>query len=314
MTESEFEEFIITLGMKYYAPDSTAYGYVEGFQMILRFLERQRRYVLLIGAGSENDTQKLNSLLHKFAADRKSKVVYAQFEENTIQVCIKMTVDSEIDRLSIKDSIGAVFCFCKELEVSSLCKYCGKQKKSQFYTIGGDFDAMCEECFNLKSSSADKKLKKKNRKQKFGFGLIGALIGAFVGVNAYILLYVLGFKIGLGGIIIILAALFGFALLGKRHNKKSVIVCMGVSWFFLLLAEYISNIATFALDVYNLGGSWAIGEAVAWVNTHLLLPEVYNEILKNIAVGTFLILIFGAVFAMLYKATSKPYIKSEKIA
>lgn len=314
MTESEFEEFIITLGMKYYAPDDTAYGYVEGFQMILRFLERQRRYVLLIGAGSENNSQKLNGLLHKFATDRKSKVMYAQFEENTIQVCIKMTVDSEIDRLSIKDCIGAVFCFCKELEISPFCKYCGKQKRSQFYTIGGEFDAMCEECFNLKSPSADKKLKKKNRKQKFGLGLTGAFAGAFVGNIVYVLLYILGFKMGLGGMVIVLAALFGFILSGKRHSKKSVAACMGLSWIFLLLAEYISNIAAFALDVYNLGGSWAIGEAVAWVNTHLVLPEVYGEILTNIGVGTFLILIFGAVFAMIYKATYKPYIKSEKIA
>ncbi|MGN0537173.1 MAG: hypothetical protein ACI4M3_04285 [Acutalibacteraceae bacterium] len=317
MTESEFEEFVITLGMQYYKPDSTAYGRIDGFETILRFSERQGRYVFLVGAGAEKkeNEQELNTQLSRLAASN-NKIFFARFENHTIQIDVKMTVNSEIDRTTIRESISKVFGFCKDLKILPFCKYCGQQKKTGFFTLGGAFDAMCEDCFNIRGPVLDKKLKKRNQKCRFGRGLLGSIAALILSTVIYVVLYLFNIRMGLCSIVLIAAALFAFVLFGKRHTAKSVLACMALSWLFLLAAEYISYVAEFAKDlsVPYADMFWAVDEAIRFVHTHILTSAVYGTMLVNIAVGTGLILILGALFALGYKAFCRPYIKSEKIA
>lgn len=317
MTESEFEEFVITLGMQYYKPDNAAYGRIDGFETILRFSERQGRYIFLVGAGAEerDNEQELNAQLNRLAA-ANNKIFLARFENHTIQVDMKMTINSEIDRGTIKESISKVFGFCKDLKILPFCKYCGQQKKTGFFTLGGAFDAMCEDCFNIKSPILDKKLKRRNQKPRFGRGLLGSIAALILSTIIYIVLYLFNIRMGLGSIILVIAALFAFVLFGKRHTAKSILACMVLSWLFLLAAEYISYVAEFSKDlsVPYADMFWAVDEAIRFVHTHILTSAVYGIMLVNIAIGTGLIAVFGALFALGYKAVCKPYIKSRKIA
>lgn len=317
MTESEFEEFVITLGMQYYKPDSTAYGRIDGFETLLRFSQRQGRYIFQVGMGAEqkDNEQKLNTQLNQLAS-ANNKILLARFENHALQVDMKMTVNSKIDRGTIKDSMGAVFGFCKDLKMLPFCKYCGQQKKTGFFTLGGVFDAMCNECFDIKSPVLDEKLKRRNQDSRFWRGFLGSILALLLGTVLYVCLYLLGVPWGFGSIILITAAMFGFMPFGKRHTRKSVVVCMIFSWLFLLAAEYVSYAAEFVRELSNADMDlfWASNEAIQWLNTHIFTPSVYGDMLLNIGVGTAWILLLGAVFALGYKAYCKPYIKSKKIA
>ncbi len=321
MTESEFEEFVITLGMQYYKPSAAAHGRIDGFETILRFSQRQGRYILSIGAGTEEKDKEheLNGQLNRLAAEN-NKIFFARFENHVLQIDMKMTVNSEIDRSTIKDSIGKALGFCKDLKMVPYCKYCGQPKRIGFFTLGGTFDTMCEDCFNVKSSALDAKLKKRNQKTRFGRGFLGSIVALALGTVLYIILYLFNIRLGLGSIILIFGALFAFAFWGRRHTFKSVLVCMVLSWLFLLAAEYLSYITEFAAELIEEMGVpyadffWAVNEAVYWLNTHILTWSVYSSLLLNIGIGTGLILIFGTSFAIGYKFYCRPYIKSERIA
>ena len=96
------------------------------------------------------------------------------------------------------------------------------------------------------------------REENIGTGILGAFLLALIGGLVYVGLYWINLFPPICGVLIIVLAIIGFRLFGKKPSLKSVFISLAVSVFVLVIATYF----TLAIDAYYAYADWyANGEA-----------------------------------------------------
>ena len=293
LTEGEFQDFLVTVGYRYYKKISAAFHTFEGFQTILDFNKKDKKYVFLLGAGVK-DLAALQNKLLKFRKDNK-ECTSAAYRDRRVRISVKITVDSEID----KENLRAAIKLLNELEKSELiypiCRVCSRNRKTGLYVVGQELMPICDKCLTRKQRQYERRRDLFEKKTQNMFtGMIGAVFGAVLGAVIYMILYQFFNSYGLTAALIAFGGFSGFVAAGYRATRKSAVICMAVFIAVFLAAEYMALVASMAVSIEGMGGGIAVSEAAFATNMSFydqsylmsVLTETFIGIVSMAAVGT----------------------------
>ena len=306
MTESEFQEFIITIGYRYCEKAKTAFNSFEGFHTRIEFNADENRYNFLLEADTENQTysKEIEEKLREFASESQNNVIKASYSNKTVNISLKTTIDSEIDKEKLKQTAKFIMDLCKSGNIFPICRVCSRKDKTGLYIVGRKIVPMCDSCVEKKRRQYEHR---KNifelKTQNMPAGIAGAVFGALFGAAIYVLLYQFMSLFGTAAIFIAVFSFIGFVVTGQRATRKSAIICMFISAGALFFAEYASITANMAILIEQQGGGIAVSEAIEAINMSLTDIDYLLSVLFDIFIGIVVINLAGIVYFLKRKYT-----------
>ena len=297
MTESEFQEFMITVGYRYNEKLKFAFNSFEGFRTVIKFSENKNRYFLTVKTGTSSIAE-LKKKLQNYELEHKNYVSRAKYSKKYIKIDIKMTIDSDIDKEELKQLVHFMTELFKSEILEPLCEVCSRPRKTGLYIVGTEPSAICDNCLSRKKRQYEiRKNKFITKKQNMPLGLAGAVFGAALGASIYILLYQFIPYIDMaGGVIIIIPSFIGFVVTGKRATVRSAVICAVLSWLVYLVAEYAAIVASMAILIERAGGGIAVSEAMDVINASLADMQYLMPVINNMIIGSVLMMLTGGIY------------------
>lgn len=312
MTESEFQEFMITVGYRYNEKLKFAFNSFEGFRTVIKFSENKNRYFLTVKTGTSSIAE-LKKKLQNYELEHKNYVSGAKYSKKYIKIDIKMTIDSDIDKEELKQLVHFMTELFKSEILEPLCEVCSRPRKTGLYIVGTEPSAICDNCLSRKKRQYEiRKNKFIKKKQNMKLGLIGAVFGAVFGACVYILFYQFVPTFGTGGLMVIIPSFIGFVVTGKRATVKSAIICAVISGIIFVMAEYLAMVASMAILIERNGGGIAVSEAVDVINASFSDISYITPVIIDTATGLGLIVITGIIY-FLKRAFTRPLKISKNI-
>lgn len=315
MTESEFQEFIITIGYRYCEKAKTAFNSFEDFHTKIQFYVQENKYVFSLNAdiSKQSNPYEINEQLKDFLAEHKNNIIRAVYDNKKINIVLKMTIDSDIDKDKLKVTAKFIMDLCKSGKIIPICQACSRKNKTGLYIVGRELTSLCDTCVAKKRRQYEHR---KNvfdlKKQNMPAGITGAIFGSLLGASIYVLLYQFLPLYGTATIFIIILSFMGFVVTGQRATRKSAIICMIISAAVLMLAEYTAIVANMAILIELEGGGIAVSEAIEATGMSLTDKDYLFSVLFDIATGIVIINITGVVYFLKRKYT-RPLKISENI-
>lgn len=296
VTEGEFQEFLITVGYRYNAKTKTGFNTFEGFHAMIGFFASENRYTFSMDAVTENLPEVLNKL-KTFGSENKDHITKIFYKDRQIRMNIKMTVDSEIDRERLKNIVRFVTELCKSELLTPVCRMCGKNRKTGVYIIGSGLTVLCDKCLERKQRQyAHRRDMFIKKKQNMPLGIAGAVFGGLLGMSIYVLLYQIISLWGIWAGIIVICIFSGYVITGKRATRASAVICEIMAFFAFLMAEYAAMVAGMAIEIERQGGGIALTESIETTNTILSSAENISELITEIIVGCFVMVMIGGIY------------------
>ena len=312
MTESEFQEFMITVGYRYNEKLKFAFNSFEGFRTVIKLSENKNRYFLTVKTGTSSIAE-LKKKLQNYELEHKNYVSRAKYSKKYIKIDIKMTIDSDIDKEELKQLVHFMTELFKSEILEPLCEVCSRPRKTGLYIVGTEPSAICDNCLSRKKRQYEiRKNKFIKKKQNMKLGLIGAVFGAVFGACVYILFYQFVPTFGTGGLMVIIPSFIGFVVTGKRATVKSAIICAVISGIIFVMAEYLAMVASMAILIERNGGGIAVSEAVDVINASFSDISYITPVIIDTATGLGLIVITGIIY-FLKRAFTRPLKISKNI-
>ena len=305
MTEGEFQEFLITVGYRYNAKSKSGFNTFEGFHTIVQFLTDENRYSFILGAATD-DLQELNERLRTFSSENKRFVTKAKYKDKRIRINIKMTVDSEIDKESLKEAARFFTELCKSGVIRPVCSVCSRNRKTGVYIVGTELMPICEKCIVRKRKQYERRRDMfEKKKQNMPAGIAGALFGAALGRSVYILLYQFAQFYGIWAGIIVTCVFAGYVVAGKRATKLSAIICEVIAFLAFMFAEYCALVANMAILIERNGGGIVVTEAIESINSSFFTFSILNDVILEIIIGTAVMAVIGIIY-FVKRMTTRP--------
>lgn len=299
MTESEFQEFIITMGYRYNEKAKTAFNTFLGFHSLISFGDSEGKYVLRLDctAKSFDDMSGVMESLTEFHDEHKEYVTRYGFKRNHIIIEMKKTIDSDIDKEQLKALVHLITVMCKSERLAPLCRVCSRQRKTGVYVVGSEMMPICDACVSRKRRLYEKRRDLFEKKQQHMFsGIIGALFGASLGAMLNILMYQICPVRGIWSIFIVVLCFCGFVATGKRATKKSGIICAAVSVVFFLASEYVAMVLETAIGIERDGGGIVVSESIDITNSVLGDMSGISAVIPELVIGIIVILATGFAY------------------
>ena len=312
MTESEFQEFMITVGYRYNEKTKSAFNSFEGFRTVIEFGQTDNKYFLKVKAGTD-ETAVIRQKLKDYANAHKNHVTKAKYTDRYIKITVRMTIDSDIDKEELRQLVHFMTEMFKSGIIKPLCAICSRERKTGLYVVGTKLTPMCDKCLARKLRQYEiRKNKFITKKQNMTLGLIGAVFGAALGASVYILLYQLMPTFCMGGVMVIIPSFIGFVVTGRRATVKSAVICAVLSWLIYILAEYTAIIANMAILIEQAGGGIAVSEAVDVINASLADTTYLMPIVTNIIFSSLFMALIGMIY-FLKRNFTRPFKISQNI-
>ena len=312
VTESEFQEFMITVGYRYESKSKSAFNSFEGFKTIIGFNKKDNKYCMRVKAGTD-DIPLLKRKLKNYADSHKNHVMKAKYADKYIRVNIRMTIDSEIDKTELKQLVHFMTELFKSGILVPLCSVCSRNRKTGLYIVGTELLGVCDKCLARKQRQYEiRRNKFVMKKQNMPLGLIGAVFGAVLGASVYILLYQLMPTFCMGGVMIIIPSFIGFVITGRRATVQSAVVCAIISWLIYILAEYAAIVANMAVLIEREGGGIAVSEAMQVINASFIDNSYLMPIVNEIVLSTVFMVMTGGIY-FLKRSLTRPFKISKNI-
>ncbi len=312
MTESEFQEFMITVGYRYSEKAKAAFNSFEGFKTVIAFSEKDSRYMLTVKAGTAQ-IQELHKKLREYGTKHKNYVTKAKYADRSVQINLKMTIDSDIDKEELKQLVHFMTELFKNGKLEPLCGVCARARKTGLYVVGKELVPICDSCLARKKRQYEiRRNKFVKKKQNMLCGLAGGIFGAILGASIYILLYQLIPTYGTGGVLILVLSFIGFVVTGKRATVKSAVICTAISGIIFLAAEYLAMVANMAILIEQAGGGIAVAEAIEVINESFRDISYLMPVINDTVAGIVLMGAAGMIYFLKRKLT-RPLKISENV-
>ncbi len=305
MTEGEFQEFIITVGYRYHAKTKEAFNTLEGFHTVVAFDEPGGKYSFVLRASAEN-LPELLKMLSDFSSHHKDFIGRIGWKDRRVFVTVKMTIDSDIDRESLRETVRFFTTLCKSGALAPICAVCSGSFETGLYVVGTGIVPMCAKCLHKKQLQYEKRRDAFEKKQQhLPAGLAGALFGAALGASLYVLLYQFGALFGLWSCLIAVFSFSGFVVCGQRATRKSAVLTALISLLAFAAAEYAALVAAMSIQIERDGGGIAVTEAIRATNECFLDGGFLTSILIEIAAGAAAIAAVGGLY-FLKRSMTRP--------
>ncbi|MBQ9460725.1 MAG: hypothetical protein IJU51_02240 [Clostridia bacterium] len=301
MTESEFQEFIITLGYRYNEKSKTAFNTFEGFHNVIVFRENEGRYSMRLECSCDRaeDVQTVMKEIRTFHEQHKNYVSKAVLKHRFLEIELKMTIDSDLDKEQIRAMVHTITVLCKSGNLAPTCRVCARQRKTGVYVVGTELMPICDSCIARKRRLYEKRRDMFDKKrQNMPGGIVGALFGALLGGMLNVMLYQIVPVRGVWSVFVVVLSFGGFVVTGRRATKKSAVICEIISALVFILSEYVAMIMETAILIEREGGGIAVSESISITNSGLADTSVLMSVLPELIVGLVLMVAVGIVYLL----------------
>ncbi len=298
LTESEFQEFIITMGYRYNEKAKAAFNTFEGFHNRIEFGQQENRYFVRMECGVKNgEPEDVLKELKEFQSSHKEAVLKVGFKKRCIVMELKETIDSDIDKEALKALVHFITELCKSDRLMPLCRVCGRERKTGVYVVGQEIMPICDSCVARKRRLYEKRRDLfEKKKQNLAAGILGALFGASLGALLNMLCYQFFPIKGIWSAFVAVLAFCGFVVTGKRATKKSGIITAIIAIVIFVISEYFAMVLETAILIEREGGGIAVSESIGIVNSGLMEQSYQMIVLSELTAGIAVILAVGAVY------------------
>jgi len=247
MARGNLKTFAQEVGMTYDVKRRSAYGNLNGYQLVIQDVANQKLFVVSMNINGGTPEQANAIAQYMLAlAQEKAYIKFANFDANSISISVKSTVKNNIENL--REVLNSVTSYCRSNSMVSCCKFCGSQTDLAMFSINGSCTALCNNCFEkskVELSAAQQEIKEK--KGNIITGIVGALLGSLLGVVLWVIVYQVGYIAGIVGLVLAVCTIKGYEKFGGKLNIGGIIISMVIAVGMLFLAE---NIAI-AIEIYN---------------------------------------------------------------
>lgn len=204
----------------------TIFGTVRGYQFCLNSVNDSLVFTLKFSLkqnGQHPEAELLKQVVKESKAITNCNIQGFQVFYNVKTV---MTANKSIEKL--EEVLDLVTQFLEDYRFTNCCQDCGMEENIGTYNVGGIPVICCDECFKAYSDAMfTHQQGEVQKKENLPAGIVGAILGSIVGVLAIILIGQLGYVAAISGLILSIATLKGYEMLGKKvSNLGMIISCM----------------------------------------------------------------------------------------
>ena len=207
-----------------YKPEAGFYGQYGGYTVNIMPINNGAQYILRLeakNAQGEGPTAENLSLMKSGcqAIDKATATgIHTSFT-------IKKKMKAEEQAANIVEALNYVTSTLQGYGFRSACGSCGEERPTEVVRVGNGFAMLCEECYNkVTADSMSKQVELEAKPENVPAGALGALLGALVGGLAIVVISRLGFISLFSGLIMGIATIKGYELLGGKITKKGIII------------------------------------------------------------------------------------------
>lgn len=246
-------------------------GTQNGYTFVLSERENKEIAVLFSVKSNYDRKEELTSAL-KEVQNKIPELIFYTYAGTKVKINlnIKKAQDSE----KLYQVIQEVSQSLQSLDFQNCCQLCEMQGTVLPASIKGEAGIFCDNCFNRELQNAQ------NTSGNVGLGIIGAFLGSLIGVIIWILIYQFNIIAGIAGYFMFYFAFKGYQLLGKKKDKKGVIISLLISIVMLLVAEGLGITIAFIRE-FNVSFS----EAVQLINVVMQDSEGLMAIIRDVILG-----------------------------
>ncbi|BBF42223.1 hypothetical protein lbkm_0905 [Lachnospiraceae bacterium KM106-2] len=295
-------------------PKDVLSGKVNGFYTTIHFYNNNRNYRISMNAktGAMDPFTTVEDYVAQFKKMNKN-VTQSVYTDHQVQIggVVKKKVEAEI-----VERVEGFTRFLQENNYITGCCTCDDETSPQLCNVNGNYVFVCDSCYRkLEADFENNKSNIKSKPCNLPAGLVGALFGALLGAVVWFIIYQMNYVATISAVIMVVASLKGFELLGRRLNVigavLSILICCVMCYF---AHRFCLSYAVY--DVLQSRGS-----GISFFETFRSIDDLmdafytgsYAEVYKDLVYGYAGLLIAGIPTAIgMYKEKAGHY-KIEKV-
>lgn len=225
-------------GLQMDSRTGTLFGVKNGYNMYLYSANESNLFSMSVAVsrgGELPNAAELNQLVKQSSVLNQCTV---QAYKVTYTIALGVTRKKRF--AYVAEAIETVTSYLASNQYINCCQQCGKTENVDAYSILGNPNWMCADCFaGANAAIAEKHLEQSQKRENIVAGIVGALLGALLGVAAIVVCGQLGYVAVISGIVMGVCTVKGYELLGKRISVKGIIICVVIMLGMVYLANQI---------------------------------------------------------------------------
>ncbi len=252
--KEEYNNLAMALGLHYDENNNVVYGVKDGFTLLIWAEDSRYPYMLTIQVTAKNDDGTKMSEDEKKELVMKINEITGMKQEEDHTLTFQQNNADNIDHLKTitADSVNRLIMELHTKGYSSCCCLCGKNKRTAVFKTDSCYMHICQEC-EIKFLGIDHLIAQERVLQKENIvgGIIGAVVGSLLGMLCIVLLGSLGIIAAFAGTVMAVSVMKGYEFLGRKHSKRSIIICVLV----MIIMTYVGDRMSWAVIL-----AWESGE------------------------------------------------------
>lgn len=266
-------------GFMFEREQNVMHGSVNGIAFLIVPVKTINQFRIQLHADIEKSRRKEEFLAFLHELEQRHPIVrYVGYDERNT-VSINAASREQEDKENLTSLVSELSSGCSEYGISNCCSYCKQVLPLRAAAVDGSPALLCENCLAQQMN-----WEQGGRKENIFLGLTGAFLGAFLGMVLWVVIGMTGYIAGIAGLVMVICAVKGYQLLGKKISRKGIIISILISCLMIAGAEYVSlGIVIFR----ELGESYylSLADSFALVPALLEEPDVMGGVKTDLLIG-----------------------------
>lgn len=245
------------VGLRYDEANNVLYGQKDGYDIIIYAENASYPNMLTIHTSAKStDGAILNKDTIKTFVKENKPITRLVQKNNNIIIYLKNQTNLEKLEQAVADSLSAMSAFLRNNAFVPCCGYCGQTGQVSAYIVGSSCWHLCADCeAQMRSNISMAAQQHAQKKENLVGGIVGALLGSLIGAACILLLSQLGYIAALSGVLMAVAALKGYEILGGKLTKKGIVITSII----MLFMTYFGDRLDWAIILYRDAGGAEVG-------------------------------------------------------
>ena len=241
-----YQQLAQQLGLRMDPEGGALYGVYGGYDVTVFAANSSYPYLLTVSASVQSAGGSLGKDTRR--QFRRETPGVAALNQNGYVVTMNLKNTARQDRLAelLRGAMDAFVRFLRANGFQNCCQTCGRTGETDACCLAGSYLHLCPDCFAaLQQNKTLDQAQTRSRRENLISGIVGALIGSLLGVACIVILSQLGYVAALSGVVMAVATLKGYELLGGKLTRKGVVI----SLLIMVLMTYVGDRLDWAIVI-----------------------------------------------------------------
>lgn len=259
-------DFLLETGLSFDKESQLIYGQYKGYQVAIQQNGNANQFIMSFSLGLHGQAVTKEDLLG--LKEGAQSVANAQVVGHHVKVTSKSGLTFKKGIAKLRQALEESVTFFEDKQFTNRCQLTN-EVETALYLVGSTPVFLSESGLEKQQFvNANEQIMEESANENVFLGLIGAFIGSLVGVLVSVIIGQLGYVSFVSGIVMGVATLKGYELLGKRLSIKGIVI----SIFLTIIMTYFAYQLDWALYLVRYtGGEANVFDAMA------IIPELLMD-------------------------------------